>query len=290
MKILAGLDFGDASLEALRQARALAHATSGSLAACYVLPAVHDLAALFPAQSIGVPSGTLADDGPTRETLIAHVRVKLGIELNEVFVERGAAYAELVRRAEQIGADLIAVGSHGRTGLARLMLGSVAERVVRHAHCSVLVARAAEKTGVVLAATDLSPPSLSAVTAAAATAQRTGARLVLVSVLDWADTAPGAAAALIGVAPVQIPEEVRQQVRASLATMLVDTLARTGAPGETRVVEGEAANAIVTCAEELGAELVVVGTHGRTGLRRLALGSVAERVVRNASCSVLTVR
>jgi nucleotide-binding universal stress UspA family protein len=109
-------------------------------------------------------------------------------------------------------------------------------------------------------------------------------------VASFRAAAPGAAAALIGVAPVQIPEEVRQQVRASLATMLADALARTGAAGETRVMEGEAANAIVACAEELGAELVVVGTHGRTGLRRLALGSVAERVVRNASCSVLTVR
>jgi nucleotide-binding universal stress UspA family protein len=142
----------------------------------------------------------------------------------------------------------------------------------------------------VLAATDLSPPSLAAVNAAAAAAKRTGARLVLVSVLEWTDSTPGAAAGLIGVAPVQIPEDVRQQVRASLGAMLDDGLARTGATGESRVLDGEAAPAIVACAEELGAELVVVGTHGRTGLRRLALGSVAERVVRGASCSVLAVR
>jgi nucleotide-binding universal stress UspA family protein len=56
------------------------------------------------------------------------------------------------------------------------------------------------------------------------------------------------------------------------------------------VLEGSAASAIVACAEELGAGLVVVGTHGRTGLARLTLGSVAERVIRGAGCSVLAVR
>ena len=65
---------------------------------------------------------------------------------------------------------------------------------------------------------------------------------------------------------------------------------RVGATGEVKVLEGPVASSIVACAEELGAELIVVGTHGRTGLARLTLGSVAEHVIRNAGCSVLAVR
>jgi nucleotide-binding universal stress UspA family protein len=60
--------------------------------------------------------------------------------------------------------------------------------------------------------------------------------------------------------------------------------------GEARVLDGAPAATIVATAEELGAELIVVGTHGHTGLARLALGSVAESVLRNATCSVLAVR
>ena len=67
-------------------------------------------------------------------------------------------------------------------------------------------------------------------------------------------------------------------------------LERVGAKGEAFAVDGTPASAVAKKAEEIDAELVVVGTHGRTGLARLTLGSVAESVVRAAGCSVLVVR
>jgi nucleotide-binding universal stress UspA family protein len=255
-----------------------------------VLPAVHDLSLLFPVGSLGSEADLVTEDRRAQDALREHARAKLGLELTEIFIERGAAYASVVRCAEQNGADFIAVGSHDRSGIARVVLGSVAERIVRHAHCSVLVARPQRQSGVVLAATDLSDPSLPAISAGAAAAKRSGARLVVVSALDWTPFAPGAAAGLLGNLPAVPPAELQGQVRDALRSTLEQALARLGAVGEARVLDGPPAGTVVSCAEELGAELVVVGTHGRTGLARLALGSVAEHVIRNAGCSVLAVR
>ncbi len=290
MRVLAALDFGDSSLEGLRQARTLAHAVNGTLAVVHVLPTVYDLSLLFPERSLEDASELTDEAARVRSALFEHARSKIGLELTEVFVERGSPYAEIVRRAENYGADFIVVGSHGRGGLARAILGSVAERVSRHAHCSVLVARQPPATGTVLVATDLSDPSLPALEAGATAAKRRDARLVVVSVLEWAGIASTAAGGLIGGVPVLPPVEVREEVRSTLRASLEQALLRVGATGEVRVLEGSAATEIVACADELGAELVIVGTHGRTGLARLALGSVAERVIAGAGTSVLAVR
>ncbi len=290
VNVLAAVDFGDSSLEALRQARALAHALGGKLAVCHVLPGVPDFSFLFPDREPENTAELTADEESARRALVDHARTKLGLELTEVFVERGPAYAEVVRRAELWGASYIVLGSHGRRGLARAVLGSVAERVVRHAHCSVLVARPAPKPGVVLAATDLSDASMPAVVEGAAAAKRLGARLVVVSVLEWADPISVSAGSLIGVASPAPTVELQREVADALRVTLEQSLVRLGVQGEVRALQGSPATEIVRAAEELGAELVVVGTHGRTGLARLAVGSVAERVIRSAHCSVLAVR
>jgi nucleotide-binding universal stress UspA family protein len=82
--------------------------------------------------------------------------------------------------AEEIGADLIVLGARGATGLKRLLLGSTAEEVLRHAHCPVLVTRWPASSGPVVAATDFSDPALPAITAAATAASRMGAPLAFV--------------------------------------------------------------------------------------------------------------
>ena len=99
-KVLAALDFGEPSLEALRQARELAHGLGGTLAACHVLSARHDLALLFPERGESTPSDVADENETARRALQDHAREKLGLELTDVFVEHGTAYAELVRRAE----------------------------------------------------------------------------------------------------------------------------------------------------------------------------------------------
>lgn len=290
MKVLAAVDFGDPSLEALSQARALAHELGATLAVCHVMPTMHELSLLFPTQSLSLDADLVAQAERTGEALKQHARDKLGLELDEVYVDRGSAYAEIVRRAEAIGASYIVIGTHGHRGLARAFLGSVAERVVEHAHCSVLIARTPTKRGVVLAATDLSTASVPVVSEGVAAARRLGARLVVASAIEWDNPLAVSIAGMVGVLSPLPPPELQAQVRQNLHTALEGALARAGATGEAQVLEGPPAWAIVNAADELAAELVVVGAHGHTGLLRLPLGSVAGRVVRTASSSVLVVR
>lgn len=288
--MLVAFDFGEASLEALREGRALAHHLGAELGVVHVVPATPDLGALFPEGSLSVAADERAGVAAVRAEIEAHARTQLRLELGTVFVERGTPYAEIVRRAESWDADYVIVGSHGRSGLGRWVLGSVAERVVRYAHCSVLVARGGSRPGVVLVATDLSPLSLPAVAAGAAAAQRSGSKLVVMSVLEWPGVESGAWAGLFGALPVIPSEETRDQLRDAARRIIEGALSSAGAQGEVLLAEGSAPAEIVGASETLGAELLVVGTHGRTGLERLALGSVAERLIRSATCSVLAVR
>lgn len=290
MKILVALDFGTASLEALRQARTLAHETGAVLAACHVLPSMADLSAFFPERALSNAEDTAPEDAEVQKGLAERARSELGLELNQIFIERGSAYAEIVRRAEAWQADFIVMGSHGRTGLSRAVLGSVAERVVQHAPCSVLIARPITQPGTVLVATDLSDPSLPAIAAGMAEAKRRNARLKVVSVFEWAAPLAIPFTGVMGTLPALPDGEAQAQARETLRQMLQDAVTRAGAVAEARVLDGSPASEIVAHAEEISAELVVVGTRGRTGLARLALGSVAERVIRSASCSVLAVR
>lgn len=259
--------------------------------ACHVLSAPPDLSSLLPERFR--PAISDEDERSVRAALLARARSELGLELPEILVLHGAPYAEILHCAERVRASYIVVGSHGRTGLAHALLGSVAERVVRHAHCSVLVARAgarSEPSGVVVAATDLSDASLPVIVEGHAAAKRSGARLVVMTVIDWGIDLGSAVSGLVGVLPALPPPELRQQVHEALRAALVQAMAGVGAEGEARVLDGSPAAQIVTQSESSGADLLVVGTRGRTGLARLALGNVAERVVGATKCSVLAVR
>jgi nucleotide-binding universal stress UspA family protein len=290
VKVLAALDFGDPSLEAVRQARALAHAVSGTLSICHVLPGMSPLAGVLGEIDKTESAALTGEEEDTRRALLDHVRQHVGLEAPDVRVLRGEAHEEIVRAAKLLDASYVVVGTHGRTGISRMVLGSVAERVARHAHCSVLVARPEQQTGVVVAASDLSEASLPAIAEGAAAAKRRGARLVVVSVLEWGSAMPMPAVGMFGTLPAIPPPQVQQQVRDALQTAVGQAMIAAGAQGEVRIVDGAAAPGIVEVANEVGAELVVVGTQGRTGLARIALGSVAEEVIRKASSSVLTVR
>jgi nucleotide-binding universal stress UspA family protein len=165
------------------------------------------------------------------------------------------------------------------------MLGGVAGRVVRHVHCRVLVARATAVHGCVLAATDLSEPSLPAVIAAVEEARERGVPLRVVHAVDFPQ--PGAFDLLgLGVPTPIDPSSLRDVARHRLATMMRGA----GVEAESLFVDGPAATAVVTEANRVGAELIVIGSHGSTGFTRLLLGSVAEEIVRSATCSVLVVR
>lgn len=298
-RILCAIDLSEASDEALRQADELARSTGAALAVCHVIPNVQGVHPLFPQrhldEALGAPE--LARDARTAmDERVASITGRGPDEL-EVFVEHGTGYVDIIRRAEIWRADLVVAASLGRTGLARILLGSVASQLVRYAHCPVLVARPPAGPagpaghGVVLAATDLSDAALPAVEAAAAEAVRRKAKLVVVHVLDI--TPPSSLWALgspFGMAYAAPSAETLVEVHKAARVTLESALARFGATGETAIVDGEAAVAILREADARNAQLIVVGTRGRTGLTRVALGSVAEKVIERASSSVLAVR
>lgn len=290
-RILVAVDLSDASIEALKAARVMANARGATLAVVHVAGGLSDVQPFFP-QSFGV-------DGPhaleiqrvAREALDRRVSEVEGCSDVERFFEVGKPYAEIVRRAEAWHADLVVVGSHGRTGISRALLGSVAEHVVRIAHCAVLVSRPLRGSGVVMAATDLSDPSLPAIARAAEEARLRRAQVVVMHAVESSLASYGAPLAALFGSTVPTPSaEDQEQLRAMLVTLLGDAMRRFGVEGDPLVLDGGTVSSVIRATEERQADLLVIGTHGRTGISRLLLGSVAEKLVRLAACSVLVVR
>lgn len=284
--VLAATDLSEAADEALRQADALARDAGVPLHVCHVLPELLSLDPIFPQLKLRE-----ALDAPEleREAAAAYaerVRQVTGRPPDQftLSLPHGSPHAAIADLAETIGAGVVVLGAHGTKGKGPT-LGGVAERVVRHAHCPVLVARTGAATGgAVLACTDASDPALAAVEAAVGEAARRRARLVVMHCMDL--LMPG----VIGYEVPPLGPEVILAMRAQWQHRVEESLAKLQAQAELRIEEGPAGPLIVNAATELPAQLVVVGTHGRTGLRRLVLGSVAEAVVRTAPCSVLVVR
>ena len=141
----------------------------------------------------------------------------------------------------------------------------------------------------ILCAVDFSEPSRLAMLEACDVARRCGARLTLVNVFE-PPTGPAVASDLIAPASPGLVEAVTEELSRKLDGWRVEAERRTEAKVAARVLPGEPAAEVVRLAKEGDFDLVVVGTHGRHGVKRLLLGSVAERIVREAPCSVLLAR
>ncbi len=183
-------------------------------------------------------------------------------------------HEEIVDEAERVQADLIIMGRRGRRGLARLMVGDATSRVIGRASCSVLVVpRAAELTGGhFVLATDGSRSADAAAVAAANLAKYCRTPVTVLSV-----TMPSHGEAR--------REEARHAVRRAVAF-----LRKEGVAAEGTVPEGRPDEMIVRMALNKDADLIVMGSHGRTGLERVLLGSTAERVINDTGCAVLVAK
>jgi nucleotide-binding universal stress UspA family protein len=203
----------------------------------------------------------------------------------DVIIEQGTAHAGILRAAERIGAGLIVVGGKADAE-GVVVLGGTEEHVARYADCPVLVARPSPR-GKVLAATDFSDPALPAIEAAASEARRRKTDLVIIHVMEPLSLVLSSGDGMVMDA---LPIDMTQQLTAVSKERLDKSVRRFKAKGGGLLRQGLAAQEILSAASRLRAQLVVVGTHGRTGLSRVALGSVAEAVVRKAACSTLVVR
>ncbi len=290
-KVLAATDLSLHADDALLRAHEYAREVHGELGVCHVVPTEILSHPLFPERSRIEAFQVPSTYGTAVEAVKSKIHDVTGRDPDscKVFVEGGAPHAVIVGTAETWGADRIVVGSLGAGAIPRMLLGSVALRVARHAHCPVLVARRHRKTKQVVAGTDFSDPALPAVAAAAAEVQRMGGTLSIVHSVELpmipVDPLMPATASM-----TPWPIEAVLEAERTASGRLDEILATLEIEGQGRVERGPAAAALVRVAEEVDAELLVVGTSGRTGLRRVLLGSVAEAVVHLAHCSVLVVR
>ncbi|MFB6160068.1 MAG: universal stress protein [Haloferacaceae archaeon] len=237
---------------------------------------VHAVSAVDPSRLGGHSVGDVTDlverrlevaRASARDALehVVDVADAAGVDADTAVVEARPGEA-LRAQARETGADLVAMGTHGRTGLDHYLVGSVAERTVRTSPVPTLVVHGERETlpeyGTVVVPTDGSVHAERAAGLAVALADAFGATVHALHVADGADGDPTAA--------------VRERA------------ADAGVPAESVVRDGVPSRAIVDYADEVGADLVAMGTHGRTGLDRRLVGSVAERTVRTATRPVLT--
>src|SRR5690606_8769829 len=209
-------------------------------------------------------------------------------------VVRGMAVAPaLLRYAEEHDVDLVVMGTHGRRGIERAVIGSVAEEVVRHAACPVLTVRQRKeppgegRVTSVLVPVDFSSHSREALRYARELAASYEAGLTLLHVVEETLHPAFYGPALRSIYDA-IPD-IEDQAVPELERFFGET---EGADVAARFVArpGRAASAIADHAEEEGHDLIVMATHGRTGVERFLMGSVAEKVVRRAPCPVFTVK
>jgi nucleotide-binding universal stress UspA family protein len=213
-----------------------------------------------------------------------------GVTAVNVRQPAGIPSEEIKKAAQDTGADLLVVGTAGRTGLEAILLGSTAERVIKDAPCPVLGVRASPGTGRtpsihhVMAPLDFSAPSLDAVEYAIQVANDFGAKLTLIHVLEGIHYRPG-----LELRSVEAYWEKWAHWRQQL-DRLAGLVSSFGLSTETMLCGDVPADSIVESATQQGCDLIVMGTHGRRGWARLRLGSVAEAVLRQAPCPVLTVK
>jgi len=203
-------------------------------------------------------------------------------------LRHGIPWMSIVDTLEDPAFDLVVIGTHGRTGLARILLGSVAEKVVRHAPCPVLAIRPAGEPKPfthALCPTDFSEDSRRAIDFAAELVRPGGAGITLLHVIEAPVSYSG---------ELPDPDLIRELDRRSadqleawaarlrsMSSIPVTTQSRVGWPG---------AEILAAVDHDPSIDLVVMGSHGRTGIKRVLLGSVAEKVVRHARCPVCVAR
>jgi len=210
-----------------------------------------------------------------------------GVEVTTL-IRKGAADDLIPDVATEIGADLVVVSTHGRTGIRRFLLGSVAEHVVRRSPTTVLVARGAGSGEFrrVLVGTDFSPPADKALRQAIALSAP-GAVIDVVHVWHYP---PGS----WGLDALADRTEALESLRAALTDgalergkRLLEDWKDCGRTLRFELLHGPAASLLTARAETERCDLIAIGTHGYRGFRRFLLGSIAEATVRHAPCSVL---
>ncbi|WP_406695854.1 universal stress protein [Singulisphaera sp. Ch08] len=322
--ILVAADFSQSSREAFRVACCLALREEARLLVLYVVEPLHVAPepVYFGQQSISFsPVGRPSEFYAVLKKSLKHFYALNDSIKIEFLTRDGEPAKEILRLSEEVRCDLIVMGTHGRTGLDRVLTGSIAEKVVRMAGCPVLTQRfhrftatagaqspgrssLVDEIGIgiggdlisnaevenepaptpircILHPTDFSAGARVAFAVARSLASQQHARLVLLHVIPNESASIEVPPQLVDRQPFQVAlETMRSSVVGPDPKSTVETALRDGAP----------VSEILRMASEVQCDLIVMGTHGRSGLERLFMGSVAEQVLRLSTSPVLTVK
>jgi len=286
-RIIVGHDLGVGGEVALRSAVVLANRYDAALRLVHVVEPLdayqrisHPLTSPFTLEEIAQKTGARL-----QALAVSPELARLQVEYE---VRKGKPFVELIIAGRAWLADLIVVGGASRT--EEPFLGSTSERILRKALVPVMVAKKplSSEAKTLLVPTDFSSCARKAAEEALMLAKNFSARVIFFHALDLAPSYTVAYAHDLGVSvPISppSPEEIEPEWEAFLSGLPLEKV-----DWEKCTEEGEAATAIVHQAEHMQADMIVIGTHGRSGLPHILLGSVAEKVVRTASCPVLTIR
>lgn len=292
-RVLCPTDFSEFSTAALDVAAALAASYGSTLRIVHVLTP-------FP---VSGPYLDLPASGPLYESAADQARQSLAAEAArirrpgfaiETELREGTTVREILTAADEWPADVLVLGTHGRGGFERLVLGSVAEKVLRKARCAVLAVphdavaaarRGAVRVSHVLCPHDGSAASQAGVDYAVSLAERTGARLTLMSVVE----AMADGGEFTGAEGTAFHAAREEHARAALDTALPPHV-RVACDVHDRLVFGHPAEQILAVAAQEHPDVIVMGVQGRGALDLLMFGSTTNHVVRHAPCPILTVR
>jgi nucleotide-binding universal stress UspA family protein len=293
--ILAPTDMSDASRPALAYAAACASWYGANLSLLHVVPTF---------DAIQMPPGTLGDPvqviyPPSREEVIAtmqrHVEaVGLASAAPYLMVEDGDPVDTILDQAISMPADLIVMGTHGRSGFNRLLFGSITEQVLHRSPCPVLTvpphgtsAHADARFERILCAMDFSPAAMQALGFALDLGRQSRGVVIVLHAIEWLADEEPRVHAHFNVA------EYRTYLLDDARARLDEVLAaadRARVDVQPVVSAGRAYREILREAEAREADLIVMGAQGRGGIGQALTGSATNQVLRAASCPVLTVR
>lgn len=291
-RILCPTDFSDASRHALDHAVMLAGWYRARITALHVRHPAFLIEPPILMAELDTAMPTLEETEARLHDWLAPVRAA-GLECDVVALDGSRPAPIIVEVAARTGSDLIALGTHGRSGFERLLLGSVTERVLRTTRCPVLtVPPPAVRTSAlpyehVLCGIDFSEPSLAALELAMSVALESKSRLTLLHVVEFPVESQNQTFVALPFDIGAFRASVQVDAAERLARLIPDDVKAWCQPA-TRITYGKAYEQILDAATGSRADLIVLGVHGRNALDLMLFGSTTNQVIRRATCPVLT--
>lgn len=291
-RVLCPVDLSEISKRALNYAALIAKWYGAKVRVLLVEPVV-----LSPVDFPPMPA-VMGLTPEARQQLDKRLRDFVGASLDGVDAEpvlkEGYVVPEILADARDFGADLVVLGTHGRGGFQRLVLGSVTEKLLRKLPCPVLTVppRADEAPAVpgpfasILCGVDFSDAALKALEYAMSLAQEAGSRLTVVHAVPWELESD----AELQAPPVAEYRQLREAAARKRLDALIPDSVKATCTVETIVVTGKPWRELDRLARDTVADLLVLGVYGRGGVDLALFGSTTHQVIRHATCPVLTVR